>query len=216
MPGSTPKPVLHLDRLEADVVGILQHRDDAAAVEADIELARQAVERAIVQDVEVPFARVRPRVDQFLRIDAGGRRAGDVADVVGARAARAQAEILDRLDHVDGVLRLDLADLQIRARGHMRIAAAAALGEIGEPGELPVLQDAVRNAQPAHVGVLRRRDVEQPEDSASGNCPAGFGGSFFSRLFLQPVIGIEGMLLAFEFLLIGRACRLPPARGLAP
>ena len=63
-------PVDHLDRLEADVVGVLEHRDDAAAVEADIELARQAVERAVVQDVEVPLARVRPRVDQFLRVDA--------------------------------------------------------------------------------------------------------------------------------------------------
>ena len=56
----------HLDRLEADVVGVLQHRDDAAAVEADIELARQAVERAVVEDVEVPFARIGPRVDQLL------------------------------------------------------------------------------------------------------------------------------------------------------
>ena len=84
--------VLHLDRLKADVVGVLQHRNDAAAVERDVELARQAVERAVVEDVEVPFARIGPRVDQLLRIDAGGRRAGDVADVVGAGAARAQAE----------------------------------------------------------------------------------------------------------------------------
>ena len=62
---------------------------------------------------------------------------------------------------VDGVLRLDLADLQVGARRDVRIAAAAALGEVGEARELPVLQDAVRDAQPAHVGVLRRRDVEQ-------------------------------------------------------
>ena len=98
----------------------------------DVELARKAVERAVVEDVEVPLARVRPRVDQFLRIDAGRRRAGDVADIVGAGAARAQAEVLDRLDHGDGVLRLDLADLQIGARGHVRVAAAVTLGEIGE------------------------------------------------------------------------------------
>ena len=97
--GLGAEAVLHLDRLEADVVGVFQHRNEAAAVEADIELARQAVERALVENVEMPFARVRPRVDQFLRIDAGGRRAGDVADVVGAGAARAQAEVLDRLDH---------------------------------------------------------------------------------------------------------------------
>ena len=60
-------PVDHLDGLKADVVGVLQHRDDAAAVEADVELARQAVERAVVEDVVVPLARIGPRVDQFLR-----------------------------------------------------------------------------------------------------------------------------------------------------
>ena len=65
----------HLDGLEADVVGVLQHRNDAAAVERDVELARQAVERALVEDVEVPFARVGAGIDQLLRIDAGGRRA---------------------------------------------------------------------------------------------------------------------------------------------
>ena len=87
--------VFDLDGLKSDVVGVFQHRDRAGAVEADIELARDAVERAVVENVEMPFARVRPGVDQLLRIDAGGRRAGDVADIVGAGAARAQAEILN-------------------------------------------------------------------------------------------------------------------------
>ena len=136
--GLDAEAVVHLDRLEADVVGVLQHRDRAAAVEGDVELARQAVERAVVEDVEVPLARVGPRVDQLLRIDAGGRRAGDVADVVGAGAARAQAEVLDRLDHGDRVVGRDLADLQIGARRDVRVAAAVALGEIGEAGELPM------------------------------------------------------------------------------
>ena len=72
--GRKPEAVVHLHGLEADIVGVFQHRDDAAAVEADIELARQAVERAVVENVEVPFARIGPGVDQFLRIDAGGRR----------------------------------------------------------------------------------------------------------------------------------------------
>ena len=49
-----------------------------------------------------------------------------------------EAEILDRLDHRDRVLRLDLADLQVGARGHMGVAAAVALGEVGDAGELPV------------------------------------------------------------------------------
>ena len=65
--GLDAEAVLHLDRLEADVVGVLQRRHDAAAVEGDVELARQAVERALVEDVEVPLARIGPRVDQLLR-----------------------------------------------------------------------------------------------------------------------------------------------------
>ena len=154
-------PVQHLDRLEGDVVGLFQHRDPARAVIGDIEFARQAIQRTVVEDVEVPLARMRPRVQQLLRIDAGGRRAGDVADVVGAGAARPQAEILDRLDHVGRVLRLDLAQLQIRARRHMRIGTAEFFGDVGDAGKLPVLENAVRNAQAAHVGVLRRRHVEQ-------------------------------------------------------
>ena len=124
MPGSAPKPSLHLDGLEADVVRVFQHRNAAGAVEGDVELARQAVERALVEDVEVPFARIRPRVDQLLRIDTGGRCAGDIADIVGARTARAKAEILDFFEHENCVFRLDLAHLQIRARGDVAIAAA--------------------------------------------------------------------------------------------
>ena len=89
--------VLHLDGLKADVVGILQHRYAAGAVKSDIELARQAVQRAFIENVEVPFARVGARVDQLLRIDSGGRRAGDIPDIVGTRTSRAKAEILDRL-----------------------------------------------------------------------------------------------------------------------
>src|SRR5207302_5125128 len=138
-------------RLKADIVGVFQHRDDAAAVEADIELARNAVERAVVENVEVPFARVGPRVDQLLRVDTGGRRTSDIADVVGAGAARAQAEIQNSFDHGDCVLRLDLAHLQVGARGDMPVAAGMALREFGKAGELPVLDDANGNALAAHV-----------------------------------------------------------------
>ena len=122
--GLDAKAVRHLDRRKGDVVGLFQHRDLAGAVEGDVEFARQSVQRAVVEDVVVPLARIGPGVQQFLRIDAGGRRAGDVADIVGAGAARAQAEVLDALDQRDRVLRRDLADLQIGARGDVRIAAA--------------------------------------------------------------------------------------------
>jgi hypothetical protein len=99
-PGLDAEAVLHLDRRESDVVGLLEHGDPAGAVEGDVELARQAIQRAVVQDVVVPLARIRPRVDQLLRIDARRRRSRHVADVVGAGAARAQAEVLNTFDQL--------------------------------------------------------------------------------------------------------------------
>jgi len=70
---------------EADVVGVFEHRHAAAAIEGDVELARQAVHLAVIEDVVVHGAAQRPRVVEFLAVDAGGRAAGDVADIVGAR-----------------------------------------------------------------------------------------------------------------------------------
>ncbi len=42
------RAVFDLHRLKADVVGVLERRDRAAAVEGDVELARQTVERALI------------------------------------------------------------------------------------------------------------------------------------------------------------------------
>jgi hypothetical protein len=75
------------DRGEADVVGVFQHADPPAAVEGDVEFARRAVQLTVVQDVVIERASQRPDIDQLLRIDAGERAAGQVADVVGAGAA---------------------------------------------------------------------------------------------------------------------------------
>ena len=67
---------------------------EAAGETADFSPSERAILQNVlslgekrVEDVMVPRAGVGPRVDQLLRIDAGGRRAGDVADVVGTGAA---------------------------------------------------------------------------------------------------------------------------------
>ena len=117
--GLDAETVLHLDRGKGDVVGVFEHRDLAGAVEGDVELARQSRQRAVVENVIVPFAGICAGVEQFLRIDPGGRRARDVADVVGAGAARAQAEVLDALDQRHAVLRRNFPDLEIGAGGDM-------------------------------------------------------------------------------------------------
>ncbi len=199
--GLDAEAVLHLNSGEGDVVGVFQHRDLSRAVERDVELARQAVKRTIVENMKVPFARIFAGVDQFLRIDARRRRARDVADVVGAGTARAQAKILNTLDQRHRVLRRNFTDLKIGAGRDMAKRTAQFLGEIGKPCELPVLENAVGNAQAAHIGVLRRGDVEQAVIA-----PAKIVGRRWrrvgQRLLLEPRIGIEGMLLALELLLV--------------
>ncbi len=159
--GLDAETVFHLDGGERDVVGVFQHRDLAGAVESNVELARQSRQRTIVEDVIVPLAGVFAGVEQFLRIDPGRRRARDVADVVGAGTARAQAEFLNAFDQRHRVLEGNFAELQIRARGDVAIRPAQPLGEIGQARKLPMLHDPVRDPQPAHVGILRRRDIEQ-------------------------------------------------------
>ena len=68
-------------------------------------------------------------------------------------------------------------------------------------------QDAVSDAQPAHVGSLRRRDIKQPVIA-----PAEIVGRLrrivVARLLLQACVGIERMLLALDFF---GADSLPPA-----
>src|SRR5215471_4247215 len=153
--------------------------------------------------MKMPFPRIWPRVYQFLRIDAGGRRAGDIADVVGPRATGTQPQIVDRFDHGRSVVRVDLTDLDIGACGHMSVAAAVALGEIGQAGKFSIFDNAVRDPQSAHIGVLVRRDIEQ-----AAIAPAeivGWLGIFTpDGVLLQPLVSVERMLFAFKSLLIGK------------
>ena len=109
------------------------------------------------------------------------------------------------------MLRRDLAHLKIGAGGDVAKRPAQPLGEVGHAGKLPVFQNAVRNPQPAHVGILRRGDVKQ-----SVIAPAEIIGRrrrrVVERLLLQPRIGVERMFLALELFLVGelfaRGCDL--------
>ena len=85
----------------------------------------------------------------------------------------------------------------------MGVGAAAALREVGDAGELPVREDAVVNAQPAHVGVLIRRHVEQAE-IAPAEIVRRLGKFVGRSLRLQPAVGVERVELALELLLVGK------------
>ena len=125
--------ILYLDRGKRDVVGIFEHRNLAGAVEGDVELARQPSERPVVENMIVPLPRIGTGIEQLLRINARGRGARDVADVVRAGAARAQSDVLDALDQSHAVFGFDLPDLDVGAGGDVGVAAAVAFGEISKP-----------------------------------------------------------------------------------
>src|SRR6185312_10463114 len=77
------------------------------------------------------------------------------------------------------------------------------LGKIGDARKLPMFQDAVVDAQPAHIRVLRRRDVKETV-IAPAEIIGGFRKFVFRGLLFQPSVSIEWMLLALEFFLIGK------------
>src|SRR5689334_1794132 len=106
----------------------------------------------------------------------------------------------------------------------MAIRTGEPFGEIGEPSELPVLEYAVGNSQPAHKGVLRGSDIKQAV-IAPAEIIRRRGRRIGQRLVSETRIGIERMLFAFKLLLIGKLlacceqlvlglqmCRLRPDR----
>ncbi len=136
-----------------------------------------------------------------MRRDARGGVTRHVADVVRTGAARAEPEIDHLLDDVDRMPRRDLAQLQIGAGRHVRIAAGAARGEIGHGGELPMVEDPVMDPHAQHVGILRRRHVEQPV-VAPTEIVRRLRKLVFGCLLLEAMVGVERMLVAFPLLLV--------------
>ena len=194
------EPIRHLNGSEGDVVGVFQHSDRAAAVEGDIELAWQPVKFTMVQDEMMDRPRMRPCVDQFLPVDPGRWAAGDIAHIVRARSPCRQPEVGQSGDDLRRRSRRDFAQLQIGARGDVRIAAGMLVRQIGQPAHLPGMQDATGNAQAAHEAVLRGRDIEQTVElrqeyiGALGKLP--FRGQ--GRDLIEP---IQRVLLSLAFFL---------------
>ena len=74
----------NMRRNETYIVGVRNHADGAAAVESDVELARQSIHVARIQDVVVERFGQRGYIVEFGGVDAGDGRGSDVTDVVGA------------------------------------------------------------------------------------------------------------------------------------
>src|SRR5688500_13516671 len=58
----------HADRDETDIVRVRRDGDAAAIVESDIELSRQSVEVALIENVVMQRLREGSHIDQFIRI----------------------------------------------------------------------------------------------------------------------------------------------------
>src|SRR5208283_2670882 len=105
--------ILDLNGLEANIIGVLERRDRTATIKGDIEFAWQTIERALIQNMKVPRARIGPCIDELAWTDSCRCVPSHIADIVGARTASCQAQILHALDNMDRVLRRDLPELQI-------------------------------------------------------------------------------------------------------
>ena len=79
------------------------------------------------------------------------RARGDVADAVRAGAARRDADLVQLLVDRAHVLERHPVDLDVLARGDVRDAAAAAVGDVVQAVHLGRRQHAARNLDPLHV-----------------------------------------------------------------
>ncbi len=192
--------VADLHRLAADVVRIFDRADEAAAVIGDVELARQVVERAIIDNDLAHLLAERHHVDQLARINARGGVRGEVADVVRARAARVQADMLDALDERGRVLWLDESHLQIRARGDLHVAGGEVLCDVRQLAELEGAELSAGDAQPRHEGFLVRREVKKPVPLEAENFLL-LGRLVRGGVVEEHGVGVERMQLLFHALL---------------
>ncbi|GJE62760.1 hypothetical protein MPOCJGCO_4896 [Methylobacterium trifolii] len=96
----------------------------------------------------------------------------------------------------------DLAHLEVGARRDVDVTAPVRVGEVGHPRELPVVQDAVGDAQAAHVMGLVRGEPEHAV-VAPAEVVLGLGGRARGGLRDQAVVALERVLGALPLLLLG-------------
>ena len=142
-----------------------------------------------------------------------------LADIVGPRSASGDAQFREAHQHLDGFARRDFAELQVSARRHVGVAAGAVVREVGETGQLMRGQDAAGQAQPAHIGVLVGRDVEQAfvlreedirplgEDAGLGLCHDGVPAVERARFPLRLLLGSE-LAARGDLLVLGEQFRI--------
>ena len=153
--------IAHFHRFDADVISVFHRTDQTAAIVSDVEFARQIIEGTVVDDDLGHLLHIRIHVNQFDRVDAGGGVHRQVADIVRAAAPCVQPHALHPAQHLRAVLGLDQPHLEVGARRDLDVAAGERLGGAREFAELEGREQAARNPQPRHEGILDRAEKEQ-------------------------------------------------------
>src|SRR5262245_46878916 len=75
----------NLNRFHSDIVGVLDRPDQSSTVERDVELPRQVVKAAVVDDYLGKFLAQWRYIEEFVWINSGRRIGGQVAYVIRSR-----------------------------------------------------------------------------------------------------------------------------------
>ncbi len=166
-------------------------------MEGDVELPGQVIELAVIKDELPKLLDDGQRFDELIWINAAGRVAGEIADVIRAGAASVQSDGLNSAEELDGVLGLDQPQLQVGAGRDLDVPAGELVGNRGQFAKLKAMELATGNPQPGHEGFLIRREVKQPLPFEA-ECVLAVRCLIRGSVLEQQWIGVEGMQLALD------------------
>ena len=138
----------------------------AAARHRRLELARHVLDQRMADPASRQPLGDLARIDVLARADAGKRAGAHVAERVAAGLAGGYPRLAQRLEQRRGLVEFDVVDLEILARGDMRVALGEAAGDVGHLARPGDRQDAAGNldAHHLHAGLALAVDAEpEPE-----------------------------------------------------
>ena len=154
-------------REKADVVDRAADVIVRAALEGNLELARQRRAERMAEQIARQGFGVRRDVERLVGGDAGVRAGGDVPHRVAARFSGRQACVCQVAHRRLDVVQLEEVQLDVLPRGDVPEAAGVPLGDVRQRVQLRLAEDALRNLHAQHLGVaglpLTVRAPQQPE-----------------------------------------------------
>ena len=140
-------------RRPADVVDRGADVIVGAALERDLELARQRRAQRMTQQVARQRLGVRGDVERLVGGDPRIRARRDVPHRVAAGLARGQPDVGETTHHELDVVQLQEVQLNVLARGDVAESARVALGDLRHRVELRHVENALRDLHPQHLGI---------------------------------------------------------------